>query len=351
MPEVVRIQYSRSNALSTSFMIQSRIPGVPLNTVYEKMSVKEKQNIAIQIAKLIKKIEGIQFPDAGELVLDYTYTNGLPGVRLFQADYEPSCNSEDKQKEDGLDVKALMLSLLEGWREYTQMENQSYSPKGKSSEVLPAQLMIYQRLKEMIEDMGQRGYFLDRGTPFVLHYWDFQPSNIIVKKSSSSKKWKIVGLVDWDDIDALPRILTRSPPTWLWESPNPVPETPFQELRRRKFPQPPPYPGIPSPELSSVKTAFDAKIEELLRGYCYDAYGRGECWLRKLWPFVKYRCSSFEEIESKCEDLIEEWEAYVWEREGVEKKWTRRVRAPRDFEESLQQEYAKSMEKTGRNAG
>ena len=260
MPEVIEIQYSRSNALSASFMIQSRIPGVPLNTVYEKMSVKEKQNIAIQIAELIPKIEGIQFPDAGELVLDYTYTNGLPGVRLFQADYERSCNSEDKQKEDGLDVKALMLSLLEGWREYTQMENQRFPPKGKSSEELSAQLLIYQRLKEMIEDMGQRGYFLDRGNPFVLALLGFPTKQHHSQEVyHSSKKWKITGLVDWDDIDVLPCILTRNPPTWLWESPNPVAETPFQEIRRRKLPQPPPYPGIPSPELSSVKSSFRRK--------------------------------------------------------------------------------------------
>ena len=351
VPEVVGIDYSGSNALWASFMIQSRIPGVPLNTVYGNMSLKEKRNIAIQVADLITKIEGIQFPDAGELDTDNPDKYGTPGIRLFQTDYEWPCHSKNKQRETGSDLQALMLSLLQGWKEYTQIKIQRHTPKVEYPEELASQLLIYQRLEEMIKDMGQRGYFLDPGSPSVLHYWDLRPGNIIVRKSCSSNKWRITGLIDWDDIDALPRILTRNPPTWLWESPNPVSETPFQELRRRKLPQPPPYPGIPSSELSSVKKTFDAKIEKLMRGYCRDAYGNAGYWLRKLWPFIKNRCSSFEEMESRCEDLIEEWEEYVWAREGVKKTWIRRVRAPQNFEESLQQQYAKSMEKEGKSAG
>ncbi|KAL9581342.1 MAG: hypothetical protein Q9203_005931, partial [Teloschistes exilis] len=78
----------------------------------------------------------------------------------------------------------------------------------------------------MLDDLGTEGVvFRTRNSPIVLHHWDLEPRNLIVSNAKTDDDnnnnnphgaWKITGLIDWDDALALPLLLARPPPRWLW---------------------------------------------------------------------------------------------------------------------------------------
>jgi hypothetical protein len=69
---------------------------------------------------------------------------------------------------------------------------------------------------------------------YALWHWDLEARHILVEKrprtmsesggkdksqkstSEEELRWTITGIVDWDDALAVPRVLARAPPTFLW---------------------------------------------------------------------------------------------------------------------------------------
>ena len=231
VPRVKCYDLFEDNHLGKPYIIQTRITGVSLSKLYEKMTHSEKIIIINQVIEMMVKLESVQFPNAGNLkckddlpsprAKDYTDWSGLT-VELFDSRFpvdDPETDPARLHDRQGVNLKTLIRSLLEGWTERVRNERIiDLERQGKFvqwDDELSSTLPTFKRLLGMLQDLDNRSVFKDQPFPIVLHHWDFEPRNILVENSSGT--WKISGIIDWDEAEAVPRLLARKPPVWMWD--------------------------------------------------------------------------------------------------------------------------------------
>ena len=77
---------------------------------------------------------------------------------------------------------------------------------------------------ENLEEMDKCGSFEEQQAGCnVVYHWDLQPRNILIRAQQSFSihsrpvEWVFDNVIDWDDVDCVPPLLTRCPPVWLWD--------------------------------------------------------------------------------------------------------------------------------------
>ena len=301
VPQVEAFSATPKNSLGRPYVIHTRLTGESLNHVYGDLTWSEKRAIADQYIGIVAKLESIRFEAAGSLIAPSTVSEApdgqagvlAPTVQVFDGyDANPIQDPEILADRAGSDVKALYKSLI---AKFVNAELQTELDR-YNSHTLP----YWRKMEIVVEEMDQEGFFKDKSEPIVMHHWDLEDRNIMVAQVDG--KWKITGVLDWDEAICLPRPLARKPPVWLWfwmasseehsDGEYDCDQHPDREL---------------SAEGSALKAFFDRRIEEVLPGYHEDAYGSGR-WLRRLWVFIKDGLSSAWLI-GPCEQLLVEWEA------------------------------------------
>lgn len=274
VPRVKAYSTIQDNALNAPYSVQTMIPGKRLDEVYEDLDRAEKHQIIDLYVDLIARIESIKFAKAGTFVASTTLpatvhdfeATAAPSVSIFnEGDGQVTKNSKTIQDRAGPDIKALLLSHIDGWiRSDANTDDGPYTLPG------------YKDLLAIMRDLDREGAFNGGPCPVVLNHWDLEPRNIMVEKIG--EVWRICGVIDWDDALALPRPLARRAPDWIWDF-EPQEFTGFLDNDHH-----------PNPKLSddgiALKAYFDAQAAKVLEGYLEDAYGQGQ-WLRRIWTFAR----------------------------------------------------------------
>lgn len=276
VPTIKAYSSSSDNVLEKPYTIQTRLPGTSLNHVYAELTHVEKLNLIDQFVVLLARVESIRFPTAGEFSTSFSMVSSLPDDRtllvappikiLSKGDeqfMQDPCVHRDRTGEN---LKSLLRSHIDGWIQKEEKKDESFT------------LSSLRSMLSMVHHLDREGAFRTRPQPIVLHHWDLEPRNIMVEMIAGS--WKIQGIIDWDGALALPRVLTRRAPDWIWDfdcegftgylnnDHHPKPETDL------------------SVDDAALKAYFDAKAAETLEGYVDDAYGHG-LWLRRIWTFAE----------------------------------------------------------------
>ncbi|EDO00205.1 predicted protein [Sclerotinia sclerotiorum 1980 UF-70] len=123
--------------------------------------------------------------------------------------------------------------------------------------VLPEEKFKIHKLVLIGAEMEQKGLFVDE--PAVVWHLDFYPRNIMIE--SSRNHVMLTGVIDWDDAKAVPRIMARRPPNFLWNMPG--------------------NPLLPE-EKTAIATIFNREMERLCPGYLQDAYLGSRVMVRAL---------------------------------------------------------------------
>lgn len=134
---------------------------------------------------------------------------------------------------------------------------------------------------------------------FVLHHWDLEARNILVDPETG----RFVGVLDWDQAQALPRVLGRRAPVWLWDE-----GEGWEEGVREEWDGD----ADEVEELVPKKVANRAVYDKFLEGvkslggdYRVDAEGEGR-WVRRVWRCVSEGLWSSAELD-RVERLLEDW--------------------------------------------
>ncbi|KAL8989822.1 MAG: hypothetical protein Q9177_001378 [Variospora cf. flavescens] len=276
VPSIKAYSSMSDNVLQKPYTIQTRLPGASLDNVYEELTHLEKLKIIDQFVLLLAQVESIRFSHAGTFSGSVSAVSSLPERRrIFTApvimpfsegDEEFMQNPTVARERAGPDVKSLLRSHIDGWIRTEQKKEESFT------------LSSLKFLISMVDDLDREGAFRTSPHPIVLYHWDLEPRNIIVGKVAGS--WKIQGIIDWDAAHALPRVLTRRAPDWIWD---PECEGFTGYLDNDHHPKPVTDLSVDN---AALKAYFDAKAAETLDGYLEDAYGHG-LWLRRIWTFAK----------------------------------------------------------------
>ena len=313
VPRMKHHDLSNNNPLGKPYTIQTRLAGVSLSKIYEEMSYEEKLAIIDQVVELVVQLEAIRFPIAG-LLKSKTNVTPTPAcqdldagdltIEPFDSRYpvdKPESDPSRLREREGPHLKDLMKSLLEGWIEYDRRD-EIVRRKGLGQETAWTDddtytIPPFKRLLSMLQDLDDQSAFKDQPYPIVLYHWDLEPRNILIENSTGA--WKISGIIDWDEVEAVPRPLARRPPVWMWDF-SEEPETGYYNSDQ-----------YPDPELNeesqNLKDYFDGKAEKALPDYREDAYGHGR-WLRRMFPYCKSGLNDTTDMRY-CLELLDQWEA------------------------------------------
>ncbi|KAJ8059304.1 hypothetical protein OCU04_012267 [Sclerotinia nivalis] len=143
-----------------------------------------------------------------------------------------------------------------------------------------------QKLGKIGVEMSQKGLFLDE--PAVVWHLDFYPRNIMIKSTRNNAM--LTGVIDWDDAKAVPRIMARRPPNFLWN----MPENPL--LLEEK---------------AAIAAAFDREMERLRPGYVQDAYLKNRVMVRALCMYAFFGVNHEYCYELSFNDLVSQWEEFM----------------------------------------
>ena len=278
VPRVKAYSATKDNALEKPFMVQVRLPGQSLNKLWPELAHADRLEIVDLFVELLAKHEATTYATAGGFeapagipssMNDFaTLTAAVPIIKPFdEGDEEFLEDPQVLRDRAGADVKELVISHLNG---FIAMDIRK---EGEENEFLAPKL---RGLLAIINELDREGAFAAEPQIVNLHHWDLEPRNIMVTKENGT--WRIIGVIDWDDTQANSRVLTRKPPSWIWD---------FDDEEITGYMDCDFHPIFPLTQNNmALKNRFDAKAAEVLPDYLEEAYGTGQ-WLRRVWLLAK----------------------------------------------------------------
>ncbi|KAL9607874.1 MAG: hypothetical protein Q9204_009280, partial [Flavoplaca sp. TL-2023a] len=300
VPKVLAYSATEDNVLRAPYMLQTRLPGTRLDKVFEELDLEAKLAIIDQYVKLIAKIETINLATAGTFAaspLEPNSTNKFspladPVIEFFDRGEEDFVNKPTtKDDRAGTNLKTLLVSHLDGWIEKERKHSEKFHEESLRTP-------YYEKMKKILDILDAEGWF-DQPQPIVLHHWDLEPRNIMV--SPTDNGYEITGVIDWDDALALPRVLGRRAPDWIWD----FEKEGFTGYLDTDF-HPKAHSELTQDDLA-LKGYFDTKAKIVLGNqYLEDVYGTGRL-LRRIWTIVQE--GSFSTwYHGLSLELVAEWE-------------------------------------------
>ena len=298
VPRVKAYSVFKNNVLNKPYTIQTRLPGMSLNEIWDELNVTDKMAITDQFVELLANIQSFQFTTAGiftpppSLATSTSDCAATPSIKIFHKDVMEDLHAiEDLdaqivQERTGPNLKALLTSHIHGWIAQEEKKDKSFV------------ISSLHFLLAMIEELDHEGAFKNTPFPIVLHHWDLEARNIMVEKTSDDR-WKICGVIDWDGAHAIPRPLARKPHDWIWDYDCEGFTGYFDNDHHPNL--------LLSEEQLALKTHFDTKAAAALDAYLEDAYGHGR-WLRRIWLFAKNGLGSMWYLDL-AKELERDWKA------------------------------------------
>ncbi|KAG4432346.1 hypothetical protein IFR05_012165 [Cadophora sp. M221] len=402
-PKIAGWDATTNNSLGTQYILQERLPGQSIYTVFYGLPLTEKLQVATLVAEISLKLESVTFAKVGRLVA----TDALPnfsGRREASRDSIKIVGYRDNPMEDGpvlekQPLTALLIALLEN-RKQNHITWASFVKK-------------CERLQAIALEMQDAGLMRNSDNDSVLWHWDLSASNVMIRrndttdvedhsalaqipesvrdkslskehigspsekcchhnidlkvdggsvqggkhtvsisldgqsgvrcnhkvdvivendsgtkyhhtlqitdsedkktehssktveevyaaKETASSDWVASGVLDWDDAMAVPLVLSRKPPSWLWLNEDERPD--WTGNRDRK-----PHRDLVGDELL-VKAHFDQFMARASPSYLEDAYGRG-VWLRALARFAIYPFEDSQDLD-RYDPFVEAWDLH-----------------------------------------
>jgi hypothetical protein len=364
-PRILAFDVGRRNALKFPYSIQTRLPGVSWISVIEKMPFENQLVLAEELAGTTARLHTVQFESSGRLQCDQKLDTPLQ-LSLTSSSREikenlkiwgfPKETGELGDSERTSPCQPVWSSLYEllshAVQDLLARELQKSYPFGPSERLV----RMYFKLEDMLQDMDHIGWFSEADkapSKSVLHHWDLEARNIMVKQKDRNSPWHISGVIDWDSPHALPPVLTMKPPIWLWDASDDA-ELPadVQKYYDNDFDwMPLEYHQKENAEHFNsdgikVKQRFEETIVKALYSeqygvdahakYADDAYGRGR-WLRRIWRFASEGVYT-NGHHHRMEQLDREWDAYK-KANGIEYDPAERAKQMRVYSPERMPEY------------
>lgn len=291
VPGIIAYDSIAHNAIDSPYIIQKLAPGQCLEEVLDRdLRTEDRFQIASIIADIFVRMEKISFPTPGRLVTvpgipdrcdDFSTLSTIMAIAPFKIN-----EGEVLKSTSSPSVADFMGAILDMRYENSQIYD------------LPL-LSKWTRLREINQEMKSRG-LLTCQQP-VLWHWDFAPRNILVDRTPDNS-WEVTAVLDWDGALCVPRILTRKPPTWLWQL--------GEQLDKGKYVDNLPIPRKLTLQEEIIKQHFEDCLEASIDIEIYraDAYDKGH-WARRLFDYAHYAFFDSQDWE-RYEVFVKEWEAY-----------------------------------------
>jgi hypothetical protein len=200
VPKVVVCDSTAENALGQAYMLQERLSGQPLSSLYSTLNhaqrlsaIRSTSRIILDLAKVKNRCPGIVS------ARNTTYDLKRNIVRLEPVPIPRSQHSRSSELATPMTTREFLLDLVS--RQHT------HAP-------FPACTELWDRVNSMINTLHSLGHIPDSDA-FHLHHGNLHPRNILVSVASPTEV-RISGITDWDSALFAPKFLSSRAPFFAW---------------------------------------------------------------------------------------------------------------------------------------
>ncbi|QSZ29705.1 hypothetical protein DSL72_004222 [Monilinia vaccinii-corymbosi] len=319
VPTVIAFDSTSDNAICCPYTIQQKLPGFNIAGVYYDLPLDEKLEIITLVADIIKKLNTFKMNRPGQLIAGSTIPSLSHGPLVTPTDIGitgyPFEKDGTSANMPSFEKQTFASHLTTAFRMRKNHNRDKYSnPRD----------IEWDNFSKIAKQMDTANLFSDADPEYVLWHWDLAFRNILVDRQTTGK-WQLTGVLDWDMLLAVPLVLTRAAPTWLWcndadrftqlSAQSGSTELSAQSGSTELSAQSgsiEPSAQSDSYELTTdelyLKEHFDKAMQQADPNYMDDTYGRG-LWIRRLAHFAVYGLSSFI-CSQKAEKLRSDWDEY-----------------------------------------
>ncbi|KAF2874695.1 hypothetical protein BDV95DRAFT_458523, partial [Massariosphaeria phaeospora] len=276
-PRVIAYSLSEGNVLGKPYMLQPRLPGLSLNTVYDSLNLEQKKCVARQITKLIPDIATITSGSAGTISASNLANNGSSDIEVSRF---PICDPMDDPSftpsiaETPLEF---MLGQCERWREYEEASGMAWHN-------------IWDAFSEISESLQKYGFLEDSG--FCLAHGDLLDYNLLVEIRGSTSV-EITAVLDWDCAAFVPSFVAYRAPFWQWINDN---EPDYDETLANKVPE--------TDAQMACKAVFEEMASEKFKRF---AFAPEAVFARRMFKILKDGIFS-DQILDETKKIIRGWD-------------------------------------------
>ena len=286
--DVLSFDVTTNNPLQSGYVVQSRLPGVSLQSVWDKLTHDQRCTVAQEVGKIILALQAVKCSTPG-IIEASSADDGAQKLIVRPFDIKSPHDDDWKSKipvhktEEATENTAL-TSL--GWFG-TQFG------RWLADELLrnPGQILYWDyqfQFVEVAKRMDSLGILGDGQN--CLYHFDLEARNIMVQILPNGSL-TISGIVDWDSAVFAPTFVSCVPPCWLWTD-----QVLYDENGNDMF-------SPPSTQEHEIKEAF----EEIV-GFDWEwfAYREEYRLARELFHFAQHGLPD-DMAASRAQKFLKEW--------------------------------------------
>ena len=303
IPSTSATDLTDNNALGKPYMLQRRIPGSDLSSIWADLDHTQRCVIARELGGIVQSLLSAE-SDYGGLVEASSIDSTVDAFQIVPFEVKEGSNDEDA---DGIvsnlnqdssvssvpqNTFSLLQSLLRRWRA------SFVTVRGE----IDNEVILWDRLLEALAEMESRQLF--DNMPHCLSHEGLVPSHIMAQIQEGGSI-TITGVLDWDEAIIAPKFMACLPLAWLWD------DTVFEEPRYDEETELDPWPyelagdevTPTSPEKQELKRIFDESAGPEYRRL---AYGETNRLCRVLFR-IAMKGMSDNEAWKAAERILQEW--------------------------------------------
>ncbi|KAF2278239.1 uncharacterized protein EI97DRAFT_456670 [Westerdykella ornata] len=208
VPRVILHNIWPENPLEQGYMIQERLPGIPLvDYMNEELPDEQLFAIAEQVCQVVVSISSITHHTAGIIGLGNTALDFDEGGNFFTTPQhllgpaEQRLNDIDPEPCRPQTTVELLLELCDRRRKL------EYATQDETNDE------VWEGFSRIIRKLHQLG-FLPDDEKFHFCHRDFQPRNMLTQIQDGNPV--VTGILDWDSAAFVPKFVSMRAPFFLW---------------------------------------------------------------------------------------------------------------------------------------
>lgn len=231
---VLATDFTSDNAVGKPYVLQQRIPGQDLESVWNDLSHLQRRIVAEEVGRIVRILLSIESSQAGivqaslrgselcsespniapwtlegEILDESDSNNTLPGKATQQQIQSHGEIAEGSEPNSAIPkgytgTLEFFGSYFGRWRRISLAE---------SDGEIDEQVLLYDQLLTVAREMNDLELF--KPDMNCLCHLDLHPRNIMVQLESDISL-KVTGILDWDEAIFAPKFVNCQPPGWLW---------------------------------------------------------------------------------------------------------------------------------------
>ena len=210
VPEVVAWDFSSDNPLGKPYVIQQRVPGSDLSSIWGKISHVQRCTIACEMGSVVKSLLALESPRPGLIDAPSTGKGFAHDLKIVPFDLRD--NGEDLIGTSAPETLSDMQAPQTTGEFFKAVfrKRQAHALSEPFEE--PSRLCT--ALYETVCDMDTMGVF-SKDLHCFCHV-DLHSRNIMAETQPDGSI-KLTAVLDWDEAVFAPKFVNCQPPWWLWE--------------------------------------------------------------------------------------------------------------------------------------